>query len=222
MKIGDPRAVGALGKATNSSDKDIRRIAVSALGLIRSISSVEHLIGKLNDSDANVRAKAASGLGNQGDCQCLDKLIPIATCDRSADVRRAAVEALGQFADLRVIDPLITALSDGEYSVRISAASALGKIDDLRAEDPFLQDLGVFDFSYRKNRVALLVDSSKELHAEILRRLCENPLISVDDVVHFQLMRYFGLRIRKNPKTLYPLYPEVLERCRSKQHIPSE
>ncbi|WP_342685821.1 MULTISPECIES: HEAT repeat domain-containing protein, partial [unclassified Methanoculleus] len=56
----------------------------------------------------------------------------------STPYRLRAVEALGNCADARAVEPLISALSDSENEVRWVAAQALGKLRDVRAVDPLL------------------------------------------------------------------------------------
>lgn len=56
-------------------------------------------------------------------------------------VREKAASALGQIGDVRAIEPLITALNDGEWYVRGAAAEALGRIRDTRAVEPLIAAL---------------------------------------------------------------------------------
>ena len=51
-----------------------------------------------------------------------------------------AAEALINMGDV-VVEPLITALKDSDYSVRWYAAQALGKIGDARAVEPLIKAL---------------------------------------------------------------------------------
>lgn len=56
--------------------------------------------------------------------------------------RRAAVRALGEIEDPRVIEPLIAALEDENGIVRQAAVEELGKIRDPRAIKPLIASLG--------------------------------------------------------------------------------
>jgi HEAT repeat protein len=56
-------------------------------------------------------------------------------------VRKDAAQALGQLGDVRAVEPLITALTDGDRTVREAAAQALGQLGDVRAVEPLITAL---------------------------------------------------------------------------------
>ncbi|MHA1960720.1 MAG: HEAT repeat domain-containing protein [Candidatus Thorarchaeota archaeon] len=56
--------------------------------------------------------------------------------DSDAEVRRAAIDALGRLREASAVEPLIAALQDGDQKVRAMAVRSLGLLADLRAVDP--------------------------------------------------------------------------------------
>ena len=68
---------------------------------------------------------------------------PLIAClkDENTDVRRMAVQALGQLGDKRAVGPLVACLRDKEGFVRGEAASVLGKLGDQQAAEPLIDCL---------------------------------------------------------------------------------
>ncbi|MBR7981712.1 HEAT repeat domain-containing protein, partial [Burkholderia cenocepacia] len=97
----------------------------------------------LDASAAAVRAEAVVVLGWLKDGRALPPLARIATTDADADVRRAAVGAIGFAAagDTAVVTALLAALRDAEWQVREEAASTLGKLRITVARDPLVAAL---------------------------------------------------------------------------------
>lgn len=114
---------------------------------------VEGLIEVLEDGgvDANIRGRAAWGLGDIGDARGVEPLIQ-ALGDEESVVRWIAAEALGKIADATAVEPLIQALrdEDEESIVRSKAAEALGEIGDTRAVEPLTEVLDDEDSSVRR------------------------------------------------------------------------
>ncbi len=90
----------------------------------------------LSDPSGDVRARAATGLGNMRDPRAVDLLVD-ALKDPSTDVRACSAEALGHIYDSKAIDPLISALQDRDNTVKKAAAKALG----VYGEDKILRSL---------------------------------------------------------------------------------
>jgi len=103
---------------------------------------VEGLIDVLEDEgvDADIRGRAAWGLGHIGDTRGVEPLIQ-ALGDEESVVRWIAAEALGKIADATAVEPLIQALRDEESIVRSKSAEALGEIEDTRAVEPLTEAL---------------------------------------------------------------------------------
>jgi hypothetical protein len=72
------------------------------------------------------------------------------------DVRRKAVETLGEIGDILAVEPLIKILEHDVLFVRWEAAEALGKIGDVRAVEPLIQALEDKDWNIRRNAVRAL------------------------------------------------------------------
>jgi HEAT repeat protein len=106
-----------------SYEKDIfvRREAAYALG------AVEPLCAALNDSDGNVRARAAEALVKIGK-PSVEPLCAALKNNSNGNVRAGAAEALGKIGDVRTVGPLYAALKDSDKGVRTGAAEALVKI----------------------------------------------------------------------------------------------
>ncbi len=160
---GDPRAVKPLIRALGDGDYFVGPSAAKALGQLGDPRAIDSLIPQQRpDERVNTRRSAAEALGELGDPRALDPLIR-ALGDGDSEVRCSAAEALGKLGqrvwrdwvkgdeedfrrlgesgDPRAVEPLIRALSDGEYDVRRSAAEALGQLGDERAVEPLIARL---------------------------------------------------------------------------------
>jgi len=89
--------------------------------------SVPALLAALRDPDAMVRQRAAQALGESGDARAIKPLQTILKDDPKAEVRAAAVNALGKLAPLNdsIMAQLMIALHDEQVDVRGAAASAV-------------------------------------------------------------------------------------------------
>ncbi|MDQ6740140.1 MAG: HEAT repeat domain-containing protein [Actinomycetota bacterium] len=102
---------------------------------------MDETIVRLGHWEPAVRAGAAALAGTQRITPAILALIR-ALADPIADVRRAAVVALGEIGATEAVEPLITTLqTDPDGVVRRRAASALGRIGDPRATEPLLSAL---------------------------------------------------------------------------------
>ncbi|HEX6777756.1 MAG TPA: HEAT repeat domain-containing protein, partial [Ktedonobacterales bacterium] len=95
------------------------------------------LVAALKDSEAEVRAQAATALGWIADPRAA---APLTRClkDSEARCRLAAVEALGMLRTPAALKPLARALADPSRQVRLGAAAALGEMGDPIAIDLLL------------------------------------------------------------------------------------
>jgi hypothetical protein len=76
-------------------------------------------------------SRALAGLGTEG----MDHLLS-ALRTRNKDIRLGIIEALGEIADPRSVEPLIALLENRDNEIRWEAALALGEIGDPRAFGP--------------------------------------------------------------------------------------
>jgi HEAT repeat protein len=156
-KIADKRSSKALVKALSDNDVNIRKYAVSALGRIKDKKTLGPILGLLGDLDGGVRKEAVKALGSIEDERAVPGLLkalkdtepsvreeafaalngfryfmnsaPFITALRGgADVRKAAVKALGRVKGGRAVEPLIGALEDPDEAVRFEAQHALARM----------------------------------------------------------------------------------------------
>jgi HEAT repeat protein len=176
-RLGDERAVDALIESLKyESWQDeytvliaVRENSAEALGIIRDKKAVPALIETLlEDTDEEVRWKAAAALGKLKDDSSVDALIS-ALSDVSWAVRRNATIALGDIGDDRGYDPLLNSLTDHDWHVRKYAAIALGKIGDERAIKPLVNALTDSDSDVRWKSVVALGKIGKPAVGELLK-----------------------------------------------------
>ena len=131
MSVGVP-AVKPLIQALASGEKEARRWAAAALGMIRDPEATGPLIERLEDSRSEVRKAAAAALGEIGDSRAAAPLIK-ALANRDMETRRAAADALGSLMSEESVDALARVVGDPAEPVQIGAIEALAKIGGLRA-----------------------------------------------------------------------------------------
>lgn len=105
-----------------SDNKQVARTAARALG-----SSSENTVGLLIEvlKDGSVAADLiAEALKPRGGA-ARAAIIPLLE-DEDAAIQERAARVLGALGDIKVVDPLLAALKNGEENVRIAAAEALG------------------------------------------------------------------------------------------------
>ncbi|MEK2602041.1 HEAT repeat domain-containing protein [Burkholderia arboris] len=121
----------------------VRGAVLRGLRELRAPDAFAPALRALDASTAAVRAEAVVVLGWLKDARALPPLARVATTDANADVRRAAVGAIG-FApagDAAVAAALLAALRDAEWQVREEAAATLGKLRIAAARDPLVAAL---------------------------------------------------------------------------------
>jgi HEAT repeat protein len=165
-----------------NSDDDVRRSAITALGLWKAHEAVESLVPLLEEDE--LRSAAAGALGQIGDPRAIEPLrryldrkesgviralgelrdreSVVALIgllgDRNDSVKRAAAEALGAIKDRRAVDALIGMLKQregqlvGDEQLIRSAARALGEIQDPRAVGPLIDACRNPMWQFRMNR----------------------------------------------------------------------
>lgn len=111
------------------------------------------------------------GLAGRKDARSLEVLI-VFSHNRNADLRRRAVELLGQLPDPKVVQPLLAALSDSTPEVRAAAADALGHRRERSAEGKLMQLLERRDSSAP---AALAAIATPELAHRLAERIGPIP-----------------------------------------------
>jgi len=127
-------AVAPLVRSLRSEDKEARRWAAHALGLIKSPQAVAPLAERLDDNRSEVRKSAAHALAEIGDPSALGPLKKALT-NRDPETRRAAIEALVTVGGEGAAEALAAAIEDENEAVQVQLAEveALRKIGGLRA-----------------------------------------------------------------------------------------
>jgi len=164
------QAVPALIQALGDGDRDVRKAACGALGVIGDPHAVPALIQALGDGDSRVRSAACGALGAIGDLQAVPALIQ-ALGDWYSDVRGAACAALGAIGDPHAVPALIQALGDRDKVVREAACGALGAIGDPHAVPALIQALGDGDRDVREAACEALVKIGKPVVPALIQAL---------------------------------------------------
>ncbi|HEX7703950.1 MAG TPA: HEAT repeat domain-containing protein [Kofleriaceae bacterium] len=120
-----------------SGSPKARAIAAHALGgvtePVERRRAVDALVRALDDDDRpEVRAEAASSLGELGEPGALPSLIK-RLADGAAPVRQNAAIALGTMRAIEGFEPLAEALAQGPADLRFQAATSLAEIDPVKS-----------------------------------------------------------------------------------------
>jgi HEAT repeat protein len=122
-----------------------RAFAAHALGDVtdptEKARAADALMVALEDDRPEVRAEAASSLGDLKESAALPKLIKRLD-DGSPAVRQNAAIALGTIGNADAFDALAEALRQGPADLRFQAATSLAEIDQVRAYEPLVAALG--------------------------------------------------------------------------------
>ncbi|BBM82955.1 HEAT repeat domain-containing protein [Candidatus Uabimicrobium amorphum] len=113
-------------------NKKMQKLAIKAIGKIRSVKMTKELLPFLQDSNTNIKIAAIDSIGNLENeaLVFLDDLIPIAT-DGSVRVRMHTANAIGKIGEkaaTAAMPVLLSLLEDIESEVQTYAAIALGKM----------------------------------------------------------------------------------------------
>jgi HEAT repeat protein len=140
-------AVPLLLRALGDRDWRVRKTAVEALVAFGGAEVTAGLVQRLSAEDnAGARNSAIEALVQLGSAS-VGPLLPLLTT-RDPDVRKFAIDILGDIRDISAVPDLIEALRDSDENVRVAAAEALGKLRDRRAVDPLIACLSTYDQSW--------------------------------------------------------------------------
>ena len=117
-----------------SQDASATRAAIMDLGYEDGAEIYPVLVEKLNDPNPAIQHAAVISLGRFGRPDAIQEIIkPKIFRSSVANIRWAAVTALGKLGDYRVIDYLLKAVDDPEWIVRTQAITELmGKVQEVR------------------------------------------------------------------------------------------
>jgi HEAT repeat protein len=136
---------------------------------------IKPLITKLKSTDPRTRREAADKLGDIGNQEATDHLIPLLK-DKDEYVRQAAARALGKLKDKRAVEPLIAGLKDPEVNVRAFSVWALGEIQDPGAIEPLCSSLLDNEWKIREHSFEAL----RKFREPASRRTMVNTLIKAE------------------------------------------
>jgi len=123
-RIRSARTIPILAAALADTSEDVRSQAAVTLGDVKDQAAKNALQGALRDSSQKVRALVAGSLLAQGDASYVDDLKQAARSPK-AELRRAAVSAIGKWADAQAEPILNASLKDKDPGVRFAAAYQL-------------------------------------------------------------------------------------------------
>ncbi len=160
-----------------SQDASAVRAAIMDLGYETRDEVYPVLVDKLNDPNLGIQHAAVISLGRYGRTEAVQEIIkPKIFRSPAANIRWAAVAAVGKLGDYRVIDYLLKAVDDPEWIVRTQAVTELmGKVQDVRDRRDSRQiHVLIHMLSLESEEiVALAVEGLKEFGAESLTPLRE-------------------------------------------------
>ena len=160
-----------------SQDASAVRAAIMDLGYETGDEVYPVLVEKLNDPNPGIQHAAVISLGRYGRPDAIQEIIkPKVFRSPAANIRWAAVTALGKLGDYRVIDYLLKAVDDPEWIVRTQAVTELmGKVQEVRdCRDSRQLHVLIHMLSLENEEiVGLAVEGLKEFGAESLAPLRE-------------------------------------------------
>lgn len=164
----------------NSSDPNIRLMAITQVGESKINSAFMYLAEALKDQDYRIRATSAMSLGKLENTTAIPYLIQ-SLKDSHHSVRGAAALSLGRLKATESVDELITALNDDNFSVRLSASYSLGVIGSPKAIKPIIKLLNDDLPEIRENAVWVLGLLKATEALPYLKILTQDPNPTVRD-----------------------------------------
>ncbi len=125
-------ALDQLAGLLASEDREVRRWAARALGLMRDSRAVEPLCIRLDDARAEVRKAAIQALEEIADPAAVPALVKTLS-NRDPETRQAAVRALGILADPASGASLAAAVRDPDEGVQLASLAALSRVGGAHA-----------------------------------------------------------------------------------------
>ena len=168
-KIDDPRVIDPLVFVLGQSDKKMLDDISKALIRFGEIA-VEPLCKALT---SNKISKAAPILGMIDDPRATETLIQVSEND-DANVRRAAIKALGHKKLQKAKNIFIKALKDTNWGVRAEAVTALGMLKDLESVPELIVLFSEEDYSMNDKIIASLSEMGKDVVDPLLRNFANS------------------------------------------------
>ncbi len=239
-KIGTPKSIEVLIKASNNKDPDTRSYAIRALKNIAPSQAMPVLRKAIDDVSPEVRQSAAHNLGEIGTDEAIDLLMKAAN-DPDLGVRSNAVYAMGETGNIRVREVLYTAIKDDNEGMKLIGLEALGKVGGSRVTDELIWAFNRPDSFFRNFAIlalckcdtvesaCLLIQALKDervdfetvldnidsgLGLKMLGKIIELPEGDVFGEDFFSMARTLAIRCRNYGAWFIPVYHEVIQKAR--------
>lgn len=167
-KIGDHRAVELLlDMLKETYTRSRAALALAKIGDRKAFPFLEEAWEKERQDSIKMSLEAALYLmGDESKWELLVERL------REGELRRGAVQLLGEIGDKKGIGPLIEVLSDEYPEIRIEVVKALRRIGGREAEETLLRALNDKDLEVKKEAIFSVANSKKSMEA--LRKMLGN------------------------------------------------
>jgi len=150
-------AMQALAESVTHDDPAVRGLAAFRLGRYGVADAVAVIQPLLEDGDAVVQQRAATGLALLGQpTEPLLEKVRNAVTDADPEVRVASLEVLGGAKDAAAAALAVTALEDAIVAVRVAALKALGQVGTAENVGVVVQRLEDAKFTVAREAAAVL------------------------------------------------------------------
>lgn len=148
--------LGMIGSAGEALDYTI----VRALGMMEAKDAENFLLDYLEKGAVSRRVEYAvlETLGKISAASASEIIRCRYLCSPEPDIRRLAVETLGQLGDTNSIQAVESALGDSHWSVRVAALHVLGKLGGIKEIPQLLESINDPDSMVRKHAILALGD----------------------------------------------------------------
>ncbi|KMY69185.1 hypothetical protein AAU61_06725 [Desulfocarbo indianensis] len=166
------------------NDRDLRIFAADILANVDAPGVARALTKALEDPDPNVRANAATSLGQRGEASALPNLIQLLGDEEW--VAFAVIEALAHIGEPAAVEPLIACLRDGSEILRVAVAEALGRFRDPKALPPVLEAMRRSEGPLLQHLLSALLKSAnptmlKGMDKQLRERACLGLIDALND-----------------------------------------
>ena len=222
----------------DGSPEPVRLRTIELIGMLRSRESVEALVWALeNETNPELRWRAAFGLGLAGQCDMATPALRRALKDSAPEVRRAAITALGRLHSKGAAELIEPALADPDPQTRIAAIRALGMLGDGAATRALLTAAQDKDIIVRATAVAALgglpgrdslaavvraaLDDERQVRFVAMKVLCSIPASDAyvallglqsdpDRTIRSQAFNALQLAVQQHPEPLKQALVQVI------------
>lgn len=132
-KIGGPRVVDAVLELIKDPDEELRRTAIEILNLTKDERAVSFLIEATRDPDWWVSERAIDALGAMKEKRAVPHLVE--ALKNNPKTGAAAIRALGQIGEARILDILLPYLASAHSAMRVEAMVAVARVADSEHAD---------------------------------------------------------------------------------------